>query len=297
MASIVSNYNTKGQINAIKRGGDHSSKLSIEQKILIKSWVDEDATITLKELSNKLNISCGLNVSTSTINRCLNNFHYTLKNLTLVPVRRNTPSTIEHRFTYAQNFNTKLLEIDDKNLIFIDEVGFSVVCRTKYGRSLIGSSAYIRVGGVKSRNISVIAAMNKYGMVSYKINHRPVNGEDFKQYLIELLNLCNSTGIDNPCFILDNARIHHYHGLKHLIEELGLTLLYLPPYSPFLNPIENCFSKWKNYVIRRQSRNEEELFNYINSGFEMITSSDCTGYFQKMLRYIVKCLNRNEILE
>ena len=297
VVSIVTAHSKTGRIEASKRGGDFSSKLSLEHKTHIRNWVDEDATVTLKALSNKILDKFGIKVSLSTINRCLKEFHYSLKSLTIVPERKNAESTLEQRFLYAQTFNTKMLQTDDKNFIFIDEAGFSISCSTQSGRSLTGTSAYVRVGAVRSKNVSVIAAMNKYGMIFHKINYRPVNGEDLKCYLLELVKTCNEGGIDSPCFILDNARIHHYNGLHDIVQQLELTLFYLPPYSPFLNPIENCFSKWKNFVVRSQSRNEAELLNYIGEGFRTITSTDCGGYYKKMLGYIVRCLNNEIILE
>ena len=297
VASIVKSYLLTGKTECFKRGGDFSSKLDDDKKLLIRSWVDEDATITLKTLRLKLLDECGISVSVSTINRCLKEFHYSLKILTIVPERRNSDNTIEQRFIYAQEFNSKLLEAEGDNFVFIDEVGFNVSSRTRQGRSLAGTSAYVNVKAIKSRNISVIAAMNKYGMVLYKINRRPVNGEDFKDYLKELANMCCSMEINDPCFILDNARIHHYRGLDEVVESLKLKLMYLPPYSPFLNPIENVFSKWKNNVVRAQARNENELLNLIDDGFKVITANDCSNYYRKMLRYISRCLNREIILE
>ena len=56
-----------------------------------------------------------------------------------------------------------------------------------------------------------------------------------------------AANIDNPIFILDNARIHHYRGLQETIEELNLKIIYLRPYSPFLNPRENFFLHGKTW--------------------------------------------------
>ena len=195
-------------------------KFNDAQKLLIKSWVDEDATINLKALRLKIIEECGVTVSISTVNNCLNEFHYSLKTLTIFPQRRNCDQTLSQRLTYIQNFNSRRLETEDKNFVFIDEVGFSVSCRTRCGRSLTGMSAYAPVTSVRSRNISVIDSMRERGMIYYQINHKPVNGEDFKSYLLELRGQCCSLGIENPCFILDNARIHHYHGLHDAARSL-----------------------------------------------------------------------------
>ncbi|ORD96292.1 hypothetical protein HERIO_1775 [Hepatospora eriocheir] len=88
--------------------------------------------------------------------------------------------------------------------------------------------------------------MNKYGMIFHKVHERAVNGEDFKISLRELKAACTEKGIESPVFIMDNARIHHYKGLMENNELSQYTLKYLPPYSPFLNAIENVFSVWKN---------------------------------------------------
>jgi transposase len=81
---------------------------------------------------------------------------------------------------------------------------------------------------------------------------------------------------------LDNARIHHARS----IDFNGFNQLFFPPYSPFLNPIENCFSKWKNSVRRSTSNNRNELFGNIENGFNSISSNDCIGYWNNMLRYL-----------
>ena len=137
---------------------------------------------------------------------------------------------------------------------------FSVVSCQRRGRLRQGTSAYVTVSAAKSRNISVIAAMNKYGTIFYKV-YKAVTGEDFKQCFIELKAATVSAGIENPIYIyiLDNA---HYHGLQETINQLSLNICYLPLYSPFLNSIENIFSVWKNLVIRGEYDCEKELRAY-----------------------------------
>ncbi|MEN2497738.1 MAG: hypothetical protein MHMPM18_005194 [Marteilia pararefringens] len=297
VATIVSKYNSQGTVNGQKRGGNTSSKLTNSQKNSVLSWIDCDAALTLKQLVARVATEFGVTVGTSTIERCINEFHYSLKLTTIVPERRNTPKTIDQRHTYASRFNDLLLNGDDTRFVFLDEVGFAVSTRPRRGRSPIGTSAYVSTSAIRTRNISVIAAMNKYGMIDHVINDRPVNGEDFKSYLLTLKGKCNDNRINNPIFILDNARIHHYSGVKQLIETEEMEVIYLPPYSPFLNPIENGFSKWKNFVTRGGATNELEVKNLINEGFGSVSQSDCEGYFRKMTRYVARSLARETILE
>ncbi|KAF7692219.1 hypothetical protein CDIK_2440 [Cucumispora dikerogammari] len=189
-------------------------------------------------------------VSLSTIDRCIREFHYTLKDITIVPEKRNTDSTIATRLEYAKKFQKIEIEYEDKNVVFLDEVEFCYSARTKRRRSVVGTSAYVNVPAVRTRNISVLAAMNKYELLFFKTHDSPINSETFKTGLIELRDKCLEKNISNPIFILDNARIHYYTHLITSLDEMRIKLLFLPSYSPFLNPIENCFFKWKNFVIR-----------------------------------------------
>ena len=63
---------------------------------------------------------------------------------------------------------------------------------------------------------------------------------------------------------------------------------YLPQYSPFLNPIENVFSVWKNNVIRGGARTELHLRKLISEKFDEITGEHCSSFYRKMLRYLQK---------
>ena len=82
------------------------------------------------------------------------------------------------------------VENDDNNLIFLDDVGFSVVSRPSKNRSTSGESASISVQAARSRNITIIAAINKYRMIYHEIHERAVNGKDFKASLKEIKEAC-----------------------------------------------------------------------------------------------------------
>ena len=84
-----------------------------------------------------------------------------------------------------EDLNQNILEIVDKNFVFIDKVWFLDVSRTKRERSLIGTSPHIFVIAIRSRNIFVNAVMHNPGIVDYKIRDKPVNGEDFKEFLFK----------------------------------------------------------------------------------------------------------------
>ncbi|TBU05697.1 hypothetical protein CWI36_0596p0040, partial [Hamiltosporidium magnivora] len=139
-----------------------------------------ECTKTLYELAEWFKCTFNVDVSTSKIDRALREFHYTLKRRKSVPERRNLLSTLELGTNYATSFRELEVDNDDKNFVFLNEVGFAVVTRPSRGRNMRGKSAYLSVTAARSRNISVFAAMNKHGMIYHKIHERAVNGEDFK---------------------------------------------------------------------------------------------------------------------
>lgn len=118
--------------------------------------------------------------------------------------------------------------------------------------------------------------------------------KDFVQQLVEKLDNDNA----DPYFlVMDNARIHYNPGLKEWIEDRNKHMLkYLPPYSPFLNPIEECFLKVKNYVKKHPLDNQESLCQRIKEGSYEITKENCEGWIRHSISFFPRCLELEKIL-
>lgn len=80
--------------------------------------------------------------------------------------------------------------------------------------------------------------------------------------------------------IMDNMRSHHAKNVKLILEQSGFRYLYLPPYSPDLNPIEKLWSKVKAFLRKAKVRKAEELPRTIKRAFATISESDCHGWFR-----------------
>ncbi len=83
----------------------------------------------------------------------------------------------------------------------------------------------------------------------------------------------------NDLVIMDNLATHKVQGIGEAIETAGARLLYLPPYSPDFNPIENMWSKIKHILRSLAPRTQAELLDAAKLAFNAITPADCLGFF------------------
>jgi len=235
--------------------------------------VDENACIGLIGIQSSL-LENNTNVSQSSICRVLKRFHYTLKRVSVIPERRNSSKNTQIRYDYANRFFQILETIDDNNFVFVDEVGFCVTMRSRHWYSKRGTSAVITFPRLRSRNISICVSMTKNDVLHHEINLRAYNNKEFIAYVTNLMEIITLKNMENVVIVMNNVAFHKIVSVQEVIEAAGCTLLFLSPYSPFLNPIENCFSKWKYYLRYSAPANEVDLLNRIAEGWSKITGSD-----------------------
>ena len=113
-------------------------------------------------------------------------------------------------------------------------------------------------------------------------------------FIRQLCDYFDTNEMTDVYLVMDNVRFHKTQ-VRDLIEERGHHPLYLPPYSPFLDPIENLFSQWKGMIRRREPNNETELYAAVHSTSEQITAEHCLNYVRNMEKYISKSLTREVI--
>lgn len=288
--SIIRRYKKTNLISVCKNRCPKQKKVTTEAKHLILRKLDEDASITLRKLKESLENELNICVSLPTIERELNILHYSFKRLQLVPEARNTEANIQKRFEYANLF----LSLNEQSVIFMDEMGVNCSLRMGYGRSVVGTPARKNVRALRSRNYSVSAAINRDGVLFFKTINQPYNGERYELFLNELFEILRSRGIKNANIVLDNCSIHKVKAVMETIKQHGHHVLFLPPYSPQLNPIEELFSKWKNGIKSANVQNIDELYSAISRSHEEITVEDCAGYFSHMREYALKAIRKED---
>ena len=221
-----------------------AKQLDAEKCEFIKECISNDVSTSLRALKLKFQERYNVVVSTTTINKFLTDMHYSFKRIELIPEARNTTGMISGIEVYCSEYMLQ----DETKIIFIDEFRISCSTLINYGRSLVGTTPRKAVRSIRSKNISVCAAMMKSGIVSFTTREKTYNSCGFRDFLNEMITKLHNSGIMNGRVIMDNASIHKNVNHKNLLEENGFELKFLPAYTPQLNPIEEVFSKWKHYI-------------------------------------------------
>jgi transposase len=128
------------------------------------------------------------------------------------------------------------------------------------------------------RGDPLLASMSVEGMGPSLAVEDATNREVFETYLERVLA---PTLRRDQVVVMDNLSAHKGGRVKELIEQRGCELIYLPPYSPDLNPIEEAFSKIKGLLLRKaEARSREALLEAIGTALSVITDRDARGFFE-----------------
>ena len=142
--------------------------------------------------------------------------------------------------------------------------------------SLGGSRAVDSAPLSKPKNTTILSSIQLDGTLRYTTFSGGTTVERFKRYLeTDLLPHLNG----NSVLIMDNMKSHHAKAVRNLLDSSGVRYIYLPPYSPDLNPIEKMWSKLKAFLRKEKIRMASELPSAISKGFLTIRPTDCIGWF------------------
>lgn len=172
--------------------------------------------------------------------------------------------------------------LDSGKLVFVDESGFQLAMTPSYARAPKGERAYSQVPRNRGKNTSFLAALSLNGLQAPLTLQGSVDGLAFETYVGQVLVPTLTPG---QIVVLDNHgmpsgyRIHKGDKVAELLAAHGCSLLFLPPYSPDLNPIEEALSKIKTFVKARQARTRDTLDSAIAAAMKTITLQDILGWF------------------
>ena len=247
-----------------------------EQLVLLRI-IFENTGMYLHEIQAKLLAAFGVTVSVPTICRTLKFMGCTRQVIQHIAVQCSDD--------LRAKFMAEVAVYDPSMLIWVDESGCDRRhCLRKRAYSIRGMTPRDQRLLVRGTHYSAIPVVSLEGISDVCIIEGTVNGEKFEQFIRScLIPILQPFNWINPhsVVIMDNASIHHVDGVTDLIEnQIGAKLLFLPPYSPDLNPAEEVFSKIKGIMKQNdvlfQACNAPRVF--LAMAFGMVTKEDCCSF-------------------
>jgi transposase len=165
--------------------------------------------------------------------------------------------------------------MDPARFVFLDETGTATNMARRYGRSLAQRRLVAAVPHGHWRTTTFVAGLRQTGIVAPLVLDGPMTGPAFRAYVEQFLAPSLAPG---DVVVLDNLAAHRVDGIRQALAAVGASLLYLPPYSPDLNPIEQLFAKLKALLRKAAARTRDELWATIGRLLDACPPAECVNY-------------------
>ena len=167
--------------------------------------------------------------------------------------------------------------LDVRRLVFVDECGTHTSLAPLYAWAPRGRRAYAKVPRNRGKNTTLLASMSAEGMGPCVAVEGTTTAEVFEAYVEQVLAPMLKEG---QYIVMDNLPAHEGKKVRELVKARGCRLLFLPPYSPDLNPIEEAFSKVKANLRRARARGRETLVGALGRAICAVTDRDAHAFFE-----------------
>jgi transposase len=173
---------------------------------------------------------------------------------------------------YGRNWQTWL---KPERLVFIDETGAKTNMARLRGRSLKGKRLLSATPWGHWKTTTFVAGLRTTGLTAPMVLDGAMNGHAFKAYAEQVLAPSLKSG---DIVIMDNLSSHKIKGVREAIKATGAFLLYLPPYSSDLNPIELAFSKLKALPRKAAARSVDDLWSVVAKLLDEFPPNECQDF-------------------
>ena len=161
--------------------------------------------------------------------------------------------------------------------MFLDETWAKTGMTRRHGRCIRGTCLVAKAPHGRWRMLTSLPALRCDRITAPCVIHGPINGASFRAYVEQFLVPTLSPG---DIVIMDNLGSHKGIAVRQAIRAAGAKLLFLPPYSPDLNPIEQVFAKLKTLLRKAEERTVEATWKRIGSLLERFTAAECANYLE-----------------
>ena len=258
-----------GSIDPRPHGGGQPPTLGRAGSERLHRLVRERPDATLQQLQQELGARGGIRI----VWRAPKELGITRKKKTEHADERDRPDVRRERET----FRGKVEAIDPRRLVFVDETGVTTAMTPAYGRAPRGERV-VSSAPASWEAVTVIAAVGLDGVRAPLAVPGSSNAATFRAYVEGVLVPALRPG---DVVVFDNLASHFTPGVAEAIGRAGATVLPLPPYSPDFNPIEELFSKLKEFLRRAAARTRDGLYEALAEALTLVSAEDILGWFRK----------------
>ncbi|XP_041849898.1 uncharacterized protein LOC121645488 [Melanotaenia boesemani] len=320
VGTIIRAFREHNRVERLPFAGGRASRFTPAQEVLIVDMVRENNVIRLREIRERiigdnLNFPTIDNVSLTTIDRVLKRQRVRMKQAYRVPFERNSGRIKHLLHQYVQRMFQLESMARPHEFIFVDEAGFNLTKRRRRGRNIIGQRAFVDVPGQRGGNITLCAAMSSRGLLHRHAELGAYNTERLLTFLGELRDVLHDNDhlnarpadhhdqqipgpADLPIYVIlwDNVSSHRSIQVREWfnINQQFINVC-LPPYSPFLNPIEEFFSAWRWKVYDRQPYTRENLLRAMDLACDDVAVEAFQGWVRHARAFFPRCLAMDNI--
>jgi transposase len=219
----------------------YNYKITTEIAELVKKEVAKCAYLKLKEIKDIVKGYFDIELSTSSIRKCLKISHISRKKSKKFVVK--SKAYYDKLEIQRKEFIENIIKLDKKYIISIDETAIYKQMKPSYGYSLKGQPVIETVTNQRHEKYSLIIAITSDKVLHYEIHKGSINRDIYIKFISALIDIIDCK--NKYYFLMDNVRFHHNKIVKSIIKENN-DVIYTPPYSPELNPIEIYFSVVKS---------------------------------------------------
>jgi transposase len=176
-----------------------------------------------------------------------------------------------------RRFRRRAERLRARRLLFLDESGVNLAMTRLYGRAPRGERAVGSAPQNYGAGVTLVAALGARGVRAAMSVDGPTDTAVLVAFIREVLAPRLRRG---DILVMDNLSVHKTAGVREAVRAAGARLLYLPPYSPDLSPIEQCWSKLKAGLRKAKARTREALSSALREAFAAITEQDAKSWFR-----------------
>ncbi|MEO6783470.1 MAG: IS630 family transposase [Bradyrhizobium sp.] len=268
----VKRWRETGSFEARSVRGQSRSPLKKHEDWLLELFRQEP-DLTLEEIQRRLLDERQQKAGLGSVWRFFDRHGISFKKKRSRAAEQDRPDVAAARSTWADNQP----KLDPDRLVFIDETGTSTKMARLRGRAPRGERLVGKIPHGHWKTTTFVAGLRSTALTAPCVIDGPMNGNAFLAYVEHVLAPTLKPG---DVVVLDNLSAHKVPGIREAVEATGARLLYLPPYSPDFNPIEQLFAKLKALLRKAAERSVESLWNRIACLLDAFQPDECANYFR-----------------